>query len=57
MQLGEVNLRTMAKGHTLSIASFASHPIAESLGLGANPIIPVTAARIEVDQATLVAEH
>lgn len=56
MHLENVDLRMMAKGHTIEIVKHASHPIAECLGLAGNLLTPVAALRIKIDRATLAAE-
>lgn len=56
MHLEDVELRMMAKGHTIEIVSYQSHPIAEVLGLGGPVLEPVAAARITIGQARLERE-
>jgi uncharacterized protein with NAD-binding domain and iron-sulfur cluster len=56
MHLENVDLRMMAKGHTIEIKSYESHPIAKMLGLGGPILQPVAAARITVAQARLQRE-
>jgi uncharacterized protein with NAD-binding domain and iron-sulfur cluster len=56
MHLENVDLRMMAKGHTIELVSYESHRIAEILGLGGPVLEPVAAARITVGQARLERE-
>jgi uncharacterized protein with NAD-binding domain and iron-sulfur cluster len=56
MHLEDVELRMMAKGHTIELVSYESHPIAKMLGLGGPVLEPVVAARITVGQARLERE-
>jgi len=56
MHLENVDLRMMAKGHTVELLGYESHPIAKMLGLGGPILEPVAAARITVGQARLERE-
>lgn len=57
MRLGKVDLQVLPKGHTIQLAKYESHPIAQCLGLAGGPLRPVVALRARIDEATLVRER
>jgi len=56
MHLENVDLRMLAKGHTIELVNHASHPIAELLGLGGPLLTPVASVRITIGEARLERE-
>jgi len=48
-----VAVQPLAGSHRITIEPYASHPIAETLGLAAGPLVPRAQLKVHIDAATL----
>lgn len=56
MRIHSVAVQPLAVSHRVPIEPFASHPIADTLGLGRGPLVPRAQLKLHIDAATIDVE-